>query len=186
MLNCIKWDPDLIQNLRKLKNSKKRKPKKLKHGKITCKITLRDVSDMLEMTLPTVITEAGTQPPQRKRAYLHLLDLNAPFFHRDLKSVSIKPNTLICVGELTMGAYSEDFQVVKANRSDIGEADEEFAVEKILDSKITSDGREMFKVQWKLLFVCGAGHKCPACVGPWGWQRPGSFGIHLLEKANPS
>ena len=104
---------------------------------------------MLEMTLPTVVTEAG--PSQSKGAYMHLLDLNAPFFHRDLRSVSIKPNTLICVGELMMGAYSEDFQVVQANRSDIGEADEEFAVERILDSKITSDGREMFKVQWKPL-----------------------------------
>ena len=31
-----------------------------------------------------------------------------------------------------------------------------------------------------MLFVCGADHKRPACVGPWGWQRPGSFGIHLL------
>ena len=95
MLNCIRWDPDLTQNLRKLKNSKilKKKPKNLKRSKITRKITLRDVSDMLEMTLPTVVTETGTQPSQRKGAYAHLLDLNAPFFHRDLRSVGIKPNT---------------------------------------------------------------------------------------------
>ena len=32
----------------------------------------------------------------------------------------------------------------------------------------------------EVLFGCGADHKRPACVGPWGWQRPGSFGIHLL------
>ena len=30
------------------------------------------------------------------------------------------------------------------------------------------------------LLVGIAGHKRPASVGPWGWQRPGLIGIHLL------
>ena len=103
------------------------------------------------MALPTVNTKTGEQTSQRKGAYAHLLDLNAPFFHRDLRSVRIKPNTLICVGNLVMGAYDTDFQVVKAKMSDIGEADEEFVVDCILDSKISPDGVEMFQVKWKPL-----------------------------------
>ena len=31
------------------------------------------------------------------------------------------------------------------------------------------------------MFGCIAGHKRPASVGPWGWQRPKLIGIYFLE-----
>ena len=90
MLNCIRSTPDAI---RKHKRNK---------------FTLRDVFDILDIALPTVNTKTGKQTSQRKGAYAHLLDRNTPFFHRDLKSVSIEPSTLICVVNLVMGAYDTD------------------------------------------------------------------------------
>ena len=108
---------------------------KTRDGKLNCiqyngrSTTLRGIADLLKIPLPT------------------LYELNELYYHRNVRTARVKPGMMVHIGKLKVPS---NWNVVKVDQSQVGEIPEEFTVERILDSKITSQG-EMFQVQWAKL-----------------------------------